>query len=59
MTKSQETRKENERLRREAYQRRQAEKKELREALKKIAADDTATPSERLEAVKLILELDS
>lgn len=59
MAKSQETRKENERLRREVYQSRQAEKKELREALKKIAADDAATPGERLEAVKLILELDS
>lgn len=59
MDKSSEARKESARHRREVHQSRQAEKKELREALKKIAADDAATPGERLEAVKLILEMDN
>lgn len=44
--------------RREKYRQMRTEKTELRAALKRIAVDSAATPAERLEAVKLILEMD-
>lgn len=55
---AQETRKRNLEKRIEEHQRRMAERTELRNTLKTIAADRAATPGERLEAVKLIMEFE-
>lgn len=58
MNKSQETRKHNEQARRERHEREQAEIKAQAAALRQIRDNPDATPGERLEAVKLLMELD-
>ena len=57
MNKSQETRKRNEQYRRERRERESAEIKAQAAALRQIRDNPQATPGERLEAVKLLMEL--
>lgn len=57
MNKSQETRKRNEQTRRERREREQAEIKAQAAALRQIRDNPDAMPGERLEAVKLLMEL--
>lgn len=57
MNKSQETRKRNEQYRRERRERESAEIKAQAAALRQIRDTPQATPGERLEAVKLLMEL--
>lgn len=57
MNKSQETRRKNEQARRERREREQAEIKAQAAALRQIRDNPQATPGERLEAVKLLMEL--
>lgn len=60
MNKSQETRKRNEQYRRERRERRERESAEIKAqaaALRQIRDNPQATPGERLEAVKLLMEL--
>lgn len=58
MNKSQETRRKNEQARRERHERERAEVKAQVLALRRVRDDPDATPGERLEAVKLLMELD-
>lgn len=55
---AQETRKRNEQIRRERREREMAEHTAQLAALRQIRDDPNATPGERLEAVKLLLELE-
>lgn len=57
MNKSQETRKRNEKIRRERREREQAEIKAQAAVLRQIRDNPEATPSERLEAAKLLQDL--
>lgn len=57
MTKSQETRRKNEQVRRDRHEREQAEIKAQAAALRQIRDNPQATPGERLEAVKLLMEM--
>lgn len=57
MNKSLETRKRNEQIRGERREREQAEIKARAAALRQIRDNPQATPGERLEAVKLLMEL--
>nr|DAX25265.1 MAG TPA: hypothetical protein [Bacteriophage sp.] len=57
MTKSQETRRKNEQVRRDRHEREQAEIKAQAAALRQIRDNPQATPGERLEAVKLLMKL--
>ena len=57
MNKSQEARKRNEQYRRERRERESAEIKAQAAALRQIRDNPQATPGERLEAVKLLMEL--
>lgn len=57
MNKSQETRRKNEQARRDRHEREQAEIKAQAAALRQIRDNPDATPGERLEAVKLLMEL--
>ena len=57
MNKSQETRKRNEQYRRERREGESAEIKAQAAALRQIRDNPQATPGERLEAVKLLMEL--
>lgn len=57
MNKSQETRRKNEQARRERREREQAEIKAQAAALRQIRDNPQATPGERLEAVKLLMEM--
>ena len=56
--KAQETRKRNEQARRERQLKREREKSAQVEALRQIRDDPKATPEARLEAVKLLLEME-
>ena len=55
---AQETRKRNEQIRRERREREMAEHTAQLAALRQIRDDPNTTPGERLEAVKLLLELE-
>ena len=57
MTKSQETRRKNEQSRRDRHEREQAEIKAQAAALRQIRDNPDATPRDRLEAVKLLMEM--
>ena len=57
-TKVQATRKRNEQIRRERHERERAEHATQLAALRSIRDDPNAAPGERLEAVKLLLELE-
>ena len=57
--KAQETRKRNEQARKERRLKREREKSAQVEALRQIRDNPEATPGERLEAVKLLLEMES
>ena len=57
MNKSQETRRKNEQARRERHERERAEVKAQVLALRRVRDDPDATPSERLEAVKMLEEM--
>lgn len=57
-THAQVTRKRNEQIRRERHERERAEHATQLAALRSIRDDPKATPGERLEAVKLLLELE-
>lgn len=57
-TKVQATRKRNEQIRRERHERERAEHAAQLAALRSIRDDPKATPGDRLEAVKLLLELE-
>ena len=57
MNKSQETRRKNEQARRERHEREQAEIKAQAAALRQIRDNPDAMPGDRLEAVKLLMEL--
>ena len=56
--KAQETRKRNEQARRERQLKREREKSAQVEALRQIRDNPKATPEPRLEAVKLLLEME-
>ena len=56
--KAQETRKRNEQIRRERRERERTERAAQLAALRQIRDDPNTTPGERLEAVKLLLELE-
>ena len=56
---AQETRRRNEQIRRERREREQAEIKAQAAALRQIRDNPQATPGERLEAVKLLMEMES
>lgn len=56
---AQETRKRNEQARRERQLKREREKSAQVEALRQIRDNPKATPEARLEAVKLLLEMES
>ncbi len=58
MNKAQETRRRNEQFRRERREREQAERAAQVAALRKVRDDPDTSPGERLEAVKLLLELE-
>ena len=55
---AQETRKTNETKRREQLLAYQRDRREIRDGLKTLITSETATPAEKLEAARLILELD-
>lgn len=57
-THAQATRKRNEQIRRERHERERTEHAAQLAALRSIRDDPKATPGERLEAVKLLLELE-
>ena len=57
--KAQETRKRNEQARRERQLKREREKSAQVEALRQIRDNPKTTPEARLEAVKLLLEMES
>lgn len=57
MTKSQETRRKNEQSRRDRHEREQAEIKAQAAALRQIRDNPDAMPGDRLEAVKLLMEM--
>ena len=57
MNKSQETRRNNAQARRERHEREQAEVKAQVLALRRVRDDPGATPSERLEAVKMLEDM--
>ena len=57
-THAQVTRKRNEQIRRERHERERTEHAAQLAALRSIRDDPKATPGERLEAVKLLLELE-
>ena len=57
MTKSQETRRKNEQSRRDRHEREQAEIKAQAAALRQIRDNPDAMPEDRLEAVKLLMEM--
>ena len=57
-THAQVTRKRNEQIRRERHERERAEHATQLAALRSIRDDPKATPGDRLEAVKLLLELE-
>ena len=57
--KAQETRKRNEQIRRERREREMAEHTAQLAALRQIRDDPNTTPEARLEAVKLLLEMES
>ena len=57
MNKSQETRRKNEQARRERHERERAEVKAQVLALRRVRDDTDATPSERLEAVKMLEDM--
>ena len=57
-THAQVTRKQNEQIRRERHERERAEHATQLAALRSIRDDPNAAPEERLEAVKLLLELE-
>ena len=58
MNKSQETRKRNEQARRERHRQEMEEVKAQAAALRQIRDNPNATPGERLEAVKVLLEME-
>lgn len=58
MNKGQETRKRNEQARRERHRQEMEEVKAQANALRQIRDNPDVTPGERLEAVKLLLELE-
>lgn len=58
MNKSQETRKRNEQARRERHRQEMEEVKAQAAALRQIRDNPNATSGERLEAVKLLLEME-
>lgn len=58
MNKSQETRRNNAQARRERHERELAEVKAQVLALRRVRDDPDTTPSERLEAVKLLMEFE-
>jgi len=57
MNKSQETRRKNEQSRRDRHEREQAEIKAQAAALRQIRDNPDAMPGDRLEAVKLLMEM--
>ena len=57
--KAQETRKRNEQARRERRERERAERAAQVAALRQIRDDPSTTPEARLEAVKLLMEMES
>ena len=56
---AQETRKRNEQIRKERRERERAERAAQVSALRQIRDDPNTTPGERLEAVKLLLEMEN